>query len=359
MCVYSLVHVQLSFDKLGAIRGGGYDQLGDSWEEFVVQGHHDPGSGEWAMQRRFLHVDSTVLYSGYADLYGAWGVYSSQRIADSAAAVFSSSSGQQPRQPRVFRLFKDEALVPQFPWHFPAVAAAEADNDGMASVDAEVTGEGGAAVGRSDEMGEEAELGRRMVAVAETTDGTAKAVGSVGSGGAASVELRLQQGGQDGWRSEPPADSMMTAAAASPTEGARPGEGSHQAGRSSPGDTGSFPCASRADGNGEARSALTLANLCRQPGQAGEGEAVAFDVAEVDVAAGEAEGSEVAGAALIPPAEVGEAEKAEEANAATVKLPCGWGRRTPRWWRFLPVAVTVAAAVAQLLVCALPKRQRS
>ena len=354
------MHVQLSFDKLGAIRGGGYDQLGDSWEEFVVQGHHDPASGEWGMQRRFLHVDSTILYSGYADLHGAWGVYSSQRIADSAAAVFSSSSGQQARQPRVFRLFRDEALVPQFPWYFPAAAATEADSTDVESGDAEVTGEGGAAVGRSDEMGEETELGSRMVAVAETIDGAARAVGSLGSGSASSVELRLQQGEQDGWSSEAPADSMMTAAAAvssTEEEAARPDEGSPQAGRSPQGDAASFPCASHTQGGADeddgARSALPAADLCRQPGKACEGEAAAFDVAEVVMEA-DAEEAEVAGSALNPPTEMGEAE---EANAAAMRPPAG--RRMRRWWRFLPVAATVAAAVAQLVVYAMPRRQMS
>ena len=86
---------------------------------------------------------------------------------------------------------------------------------------------------------------------------------------------------------------------------------------------------------------------------------MAFDVAEAYVAA-EAEEYEAAGAsaALRPQAEVGVSEEAEIAGAdATMRLPAGRGRHVPRWW-FLPVAATVAAAVAQLLVFALPRRPR-
>jgi hypothetical protein len=58
------VHLQLSFDCEGGggIRGGGYAELGNTCEEFIITGCQDPTSGEWTMQRRFLHVDSTVQY---------------------------------------------------------------------------------------------------------------------------------------------------------------------------------------------------------------------------------------------------------------------------------------------------------
>ena len=80
-----------------------------------MTGRQSPTSGEWSLQRRYLHVDSTVLYQGYADLHGVWGVYMSKKIDYSADAPMFSAA----RQPRVFRIFRNEALEPEFPWHEP------------------------------------------------------------------------------------------------------------------------------------------------------------------------------------------------------------------------------------------------
>ncbi|GAX86107.1 hypothetical protein CEUSTIGMA_g13520.t1, partial [Chlamydomonas eustigma] len=112
---FSLLHVQLTFNlKSGSVRGGGYDLLGDTWEEFIVKGRQDAHTGEWNLTRTYVNVGSTVLYTGYSDLHGAWGVYRTQRIQEAAAAMFSASSGV--RQPKVFRLFQNETLQPDCPW---------------------------------------------------------------------------------------------------------------------------------------------------------------------------------------------------------------------------------------------------
>ena len=113
--ICSLIHVCLSFEEQGGIRGGGYAQLGDAWEEFVVTGRQSPSSGEWSLQRRYLRVDSTVMYQGYADLHGVWGVYLSKKIEYSQDAPMFAS-GLIARQPRVFRIFRDDSLEPEFPW---------------------------------------------------------------------------------------------------------------------------------------------------------------------------------------------------------------------------------------------------
>lgn len=91
--------------------GAGVDSsYGDSLGEFEVSGTLDlSGTGSWTWHRRFVSVEQTILYRGYSDVYGCYGVYTSKRADGSAASFMVSTS----RQPRVYRLYRDNQRASQ------------------------------------------------------------------------------------------------------------------------------------------------------------------------------------------------------------------------------------------------------
>jgi len=178
---YSLLHMTLHIEASGEVHGGGYDKLGDEWEEFEVTGLCNKDTGDWSLNRRCIGVDYSIWYSGYTDMHGAWGVYTSQR-PDAASRAFAISAG---RQPRVFRLFRDASLVCEYTGPpaaaAEAAAAAAASARGVAELAAAAATEAAAAASRTAAAGAAAsDVNVEAAGVAVTKPLAAPACGAAG-----------------------------------------------------------------------------------------------------------------------------------------------------------------------------------
>mmetsp|Transcript_34951 Transcript_34951/g.99090 ORF Transcript_34951/g.99090 Transcript_34951/m.99090 type:complete len:431 (-) Transcript_34951:1059-2351(-) len=108
--VFTSVTVLLSFGNDGQVFGGGTEDIGNEQEdEFVIEGAVRNGQ-KWELTKTFYNQHK-VVYKGFSDMHGAYGVYYSDRDRDPTWSFRVSLE----TAPRVFRLFRrpGSAELPQ------------------------------------------------------------------------------------------------------------------------------------------------------------------------------------------------------------------------------------------------------